>query len=312
MNLKKDFLSYYQTDLDVIQDFINLNESFNGYIPFILTNSNNWENGHLNQFLLYDMGLTTIPESVGNLDNLDMIYFFDNEIESVPESIGNLTNLTFLDLGRNNISDIPNTIWDLNNLTTLNFQENQLISISDGVCQIYSNNTYEYFLNGNQICPPYPECLTEQDIGGQNTSNCVEQDPQIGDECVTQDGMIGFYDCELCCWDEWIIENWLGDDWCDYLGGCGWEGPQFNCPELGYDCGDCNEDWDDSDLIGFCSEECSSSGDINNDSILNILDIISMVILILDGEYDECGDVNSDQEINVVDVILLVNSILDN
>ena len=165
---------YYQTDLDVLQDFINSNESFNGYTPLILTNPNNWENGHLNQFLLYDMGFTTIPESVGNLDSLDMIYFFDNEIESVPESIGNLTNLTFLDLGRNNISDIPNTIWDLNNLTTLNFQENQLTSISDGVCQIYSNNTYEYFLNGNQICPPYPECLTEEDIGGQDTSNCVE------------------------------------------------------------------------------------------------------------------------------------------
>ena len=85
---------------------------------------------------------------------------------------------------------------------------------------------------------------------------------QIGDECITQDGWIGFYDCELCCWDEWIVENWLGDGWCDYLGGCGFEGPQFDCPELGYDCGDCNENWDESDPIGFCSEECLFPGDI--------------------------------------------------
>ena len=90
----------------------------------------------------------------------------------------------------------------------------------------------------------------------------------------------------------------------------GFEGPLFNCPELGYDCGDCNEDWDDSDLIGFCSEECSSSGDINNDSILNILDIVSMITLILNGEFNECGDVNSDGDLNILDVITFVNIIL--
>ena len=94
-----------------------------------------------------------------------MIYFFENEIESVPESIGNLINLRFLDLGRNNISNIPDTIWRLENLTTLNLQENQITSISDEVCNIYSNFEYGPFLNMNQICPPYPNCLTEENIG---------------------------------------------------------------------------------------------------------------------------------------------------
>ena len=89
---------YYQSDLDVIQDFIDSNESLNGYSPLTLTNTINWLNGHLGSFLLYDRGITTIPETIGNLDSLDMIYFFENEIESVPESIGNLINLRFLDL----------------------------------------------------------------------------------------------------------------------------------------------------------------------------------------------------------------------
>jgi len=53
-------------------------------------------------------------------------------------------------------------------------------------------------------------------------------------------------------------------------------------------------------------------GDINNDSILNVQDIVLMITLILDGEYDECGDVNSDGTINVQDVVILVNIILDN
>jgi len=300
---------YYQSDLDVVQDFIDSNESLNGYSPITLTSPNNWLNGRLKTFLLYDRGITSIPVSLGNLNGLDMIYFFENEIESVPESIGNLINLTFLDLGRNNISNIPDTIWELVNLTTLNFQENQLTSISDEVCNIYSSLEYEPFLSMNQICPPYPNCLTEENIGYQDTSEC-ETDPQIGDECVTQDGWIGFYDCELCCWDEWIIENWLGDGWCDYLGGCGFEGPLFNCPELGYDCGDCTEDWDGTDPSGLCSDDCLFPGDVNSDSILNILDIVSMITLILDGEYDECGDVNSDGDLNILDVVTFVNIIL--
>ena len=51
-------------------------------------------------------------------------------------------------------------------------------------------------------------------------------------------------------------------------------------------------------------------GDINNDSILNVQDIVLMITLILDGEYDECGDVNSDGTINVQDVVIFVNIIL--
>jgi len=84
-------------------------------------------------------------------------------------------------------------------------------------------NIYE-----NQLCPPYPECLVEEDIGEQDTSEC--------EECIL--------------------------------------------------------------------------GDINNDSILNILDIVSMINLILDEEYDECGDVNSDGTLNVQDVVIFVNIIL--
>jgi Leucine-rich repeat (LRR) protein len=301
---------YYQSDLDVVQDFIDSNESLYGYSPLTLTNTINWLNGHLGSFLLYDRGITTIPESIGNLDSLDMIYFFENEIESVPESIGNLINLRFLDLGRNNISNIPDTIWGLENLTTLNFQENQLTSISDEVCNIYSNLEYGPFLSMNQICPPYPECLTEENIGYQDTSECL----YIGDECFTDDEVFGYYDCDLCCQTSELIDNWLGDGVCDmYLfSGCSEIFPNFDCYELGYDCGDCESyggtPWDGSDPLGFCYE--CIIGDVNNDSILNILDIVSMITLILDGEYHECGDVNSDGVLNILDVVIFVNIIL--
>jgi len=213
------------------------------------------------------------------LTNLTDLYLFSNNLTSIPESIGNLISLEELWLSDNLLSYIPESICDI-----------------PEECNILVHN--------NQLCEEYHyDC-----IDGWGEQECVEY--QIGDECVTQDGWIGFYDCELCCWDEWIIENWLGDGWCDYLGGCGFEGPLFNCPELGYDCGDCNEDWDGTDPSGLCSDDCLFPGDVNNDSILNILDIVSMITLILDGEYNECGDVNSDGDLNILDVITFVNIIL--
>ena len=54
-------------------------------------------------------------------------------------------------------------------------------------------------------------------------------------------------------------------------------------------------------------------GDLNNDEIINVLDIVLMVNIILN--YDapnNASDMNSDGITNVLDVILLVNLVLDN
>ena len=53
-------------------------------------------------------------------------------------------------------------------------------------------------------------------------------------------------------------------------------------------------------------------GDINGDSTLNILDLVSLVNLILSGEYMDTGDLNEDGTLNILDVVLLANLILNN
>ena len=52
-------------------------------------------------------------------------------------------------------------------------------------------------------------------------------------------------------------------------------------------------------------------GDINEDDAINIQDVILLVNLILNGEFDLAADMNFDSFVNVQDVILLVNIILN-
>ena len=143
-------------------------------------------------------------------------------------------------------------------------------------------------------------------VCGGSGSSC------IGNECILDEGEIGFLDCELCCWDTGLLD-WLGDGFCDEMGGCWIEGPQYNCPELGYDCGDCSNEWDGSNSAGLCTDlPCMPLYDTNSDGIINILDVIMVVNLILGiGELDCSIDYDNDGIVNVLDLVMMINIILD-
>jgi hypothetical protein len=54
-------------------------------------------------------------------------------------------------------------------------------------------------------------------------------------------------------------------------------------------------------------------GDVNNDTILNVLDVVIMVNIVLSElDYIECAELNNDNIINILDVVQLVNLILSN
>lgn len=73
--------------------------------------------------------------------------------------------------------------------------------------------------------------------------------------------------------------------------------------------------FDDLFVKIFRDESCLNTlilGDLNQDEILNILDIIIMVNIILEGyDYQVQADMNEDGIINVLDIISLVNVILE-
>ena len=54
----------------------------------------------------------------------------------------------------------------------------------------------------------------------------------------------------------------------------------------------------------------SNIGDINGDTLVNIQDIIIVINLILNGEFDLAADINLDSTVDILDIIQLVNIIL--
>ena len=52
-------------------------------------------------------------------------------------------------------------------------------------------------------------------------------------------------------------------------------------------------------------------GDINDDGFINIQDIILVINLILNNEYNDLSDLNSDEVLDVLDIIQLVNIVLN-
>tara|TARA_Y100001970_G_C14134805_1_gene803711 strand:+ start:108 stop:584 length:477 start_codon:yes stop_codon:yes gene_type:complete len=53
-------------------------------------------------------------------------------------------------------------------------------------------------------------------------------------------------------------------------------------------------------------------GDLNQDGILNVLDIVLIVnIILFEANYNQLADLNQDNGINILDIIILISMILD-
>jgi len=68
---------------------------------------------------------------------------------------------------------------------------------------------------------------------------------------------------------------------------------------------ECVEDYVGEQDISECM------GDLNDDQLINIQDVIIVINYILDSYYDEQGDINQDGMINIQDIIILIGIILD-
>lgn len=67
-----------------------------------------------------------LPESIGNLINLEELALVGNIIKSLPSSIGNLKNLKLLKLMQNCLEDLPDSFAHLYELRELNLSTNNI------------------------------------------------------------------------------------------------------------------------------------------------------------------------------------------
>jgi internalin A len=68
--------------------------------------------------------LTSLPENIGILINLQILECSNNELTTLPESIGNLINLHKLDCYNNNLTSLPESIGKLTNLVVFSIYKN--------------------------------------------------------------------------------------------------------------------------------------------------------------------------------------------
>ena len=63
--------------------------------------------------------------------------------------------------------------------------------------------------------------------------------------------------------------------------------------------------------LDYFDDDYVLMGDLNDDNILNILDLVILVNLILSNENSAMGDMNNDAVINILDAVILANIILN-
>ncbi|RMZ48786.1 hypothetical protein EB821_05775, partial [Candidatus Marinimicrobia bacterium PRS2] len=70
----------------------------------------------------------------------------------------------------------------------------------------------------------------------------------------------------------------------------------------------------ENDECGVCGGDgtsCQQLGDINGDGSLDVIDVVIMINLILEEDYEVIADMNEDGQLDVLDVVILINNILN-
>ena len=171
-------MDFLQSMIDNSSETINMHfdANINGLIePFEFDCE--WDGGRITIARLKRMGLSgEIPVSIGDLESIQDIELYGNQLTGpIPPEIGNLNDLTNLEFQDNQLTgSIPPEIGNLmnigNNYGSINLSNNQLIGyVPESICNLNIDNI---FLTNNNLCPPYPSCLEDDNVGEQDTSNC--------------------------------------------------------------------------------------------------------------------------------------------
>jgi internalin A len=91
--------------------------------------------------------LTTLPEAIGRLSELETLYLSNNQLTALPEAIGRLSKLQTLYLSNNQLKALPEAIGRLSKLETLYLSNNQLTLLPEAIGRLSKLQTLSLYNN---------------------------------------------------------------------------------------------------------------------------------------------------------------------
>ena len=82
------------------------------------------------------MGLTGLPESLGDFTRLQELKLSSNRLKSLPQSLGLLPQLESLDLSHNRLTLLPKSLLEARQLMWLDLSHNQLMNLPESLGQL--------------------------------------------------------------------------------------------------------------------------------------------------------------------------------
>ena len=120
------------------QDTERLHEPFRR-IRTLPENIGNYQN--LTHIILHNNILRTLPESIGNLRNLKYLILFKNHLRKLPHTVCDLVGLKEMSITSNSISQLPKNIGNMVQLETLSMADNEIVSLPSSLINL-ENLTY--------------------------------------------------------------------------------------------------------------------------------------------------------------------------
>ena len=97
---------------------------------------------------------SALPDSVGNLSNLQWLSLENTQITALPDSVGNLSNLQWLYLRGTRLTALPDSVGNLSNLQKLSLENTQITALPDSVGNL--SNLQKLWLSSTPLYKKLP------------------------------------------------------------------------------------------------------------------------------------------------------------
>ena len=104
--------------------------------------------------------LTSLPDEIGNLHNLELFWLSNNQLTTLPSTVNGWNSITSLYLGNNQIQVLPDEIADITTLRTLHLHDNS--GYLPNLTSMWSHDNSDTFTRSQTSATPTGKTLTIQ------------------------------------------------------------------------------------------------------------------------------------------------------